>query len=192
MSAEGDRQGQDRCWRRGAVRHAARACSRAWLRRASTRCSTGSTRAWSTGSILARLPDGTHPPARRPRARVSTAMVNLNDWRALVRLATSGSIGWYQAWEAGEWDSPDPVPLFALFMANGETLGDTGRASGPFRLRRALRALAQPQHPCGRAAQHPRALRPRQRLLRRLARADDDAIRARSSNRRPNRCAASR
>jgi cyclopropane-fatty-acyl-phospholipid synthase len=41
--------------------------------------------------------------------------------------------GWYQAWEAGEWDSPDPVPLFALFMANGDALGSTGRAHGPWR-----------------------------------------------------------
>ena len=65
-------------------------------------------------------------------ALIDETNLDLRDWRALVRLATNGSIGWYQAWEAGEWTSPDPVPLFALFMANGDALGETARARGPF------------------------------------------------------------
>jgi cyclopropane-fatty-acyl-phospholipid synthase len=85
------------------------------------------------GSILGQLPDGT-TRLLGGRAPGFEAEVHLRDWRALLRLTTNGSIGWYQAWEAGEWDSPDPVPLFALFMANGDALGDTGRAQGPFRL----------------------------------------------------------
>lgn len=87
----------------------------------------------ATGSITGILPDGTTRilGGRRPGF---DATVDLGDWRALMRLATNGSIGWYQAWEAGEWSSPDPVQVFALFMANGETLGDTARARGPFRL----------------------------------------------------------
>jgi cyclopropane-fatty-acyl-phospholipid synthase len=85
------------------------------------------------GSILGRLPDGS-TRMLGGRAPGFEAEVEIRDWRALVRLATNGSIGWYQAWEAGEWYSPDPVPLFALFMANGDALGDTGRAHGPFRL----------------------------------------------------------
>jgi cyclopropane-fatty-acyl-phospholipid synthase len=85
------------------------------------------------GSILGHLPDGT-TRLLGGRAPGFEAVVHIRDWRALLRLATNGSIGWYQAWEAGEWESPDPVPLFALFMANGESLGDTGRAHGPFRL----------------------------------------------------------
>lgn len=91
-----------------------------------------------TGSIEARLPDGT----RRllgARAPGFAAKVTITDWRALLRLAIGGSVGWYQAWAAGEWASPDPVPLFALFMANGESLGETGRAKGPWRL--AARAM---------------------------------------------------
>jgi cyclopropane-fatty-acyl-phospholipid synthase len=85
-----------------------------------------------TGAIHATLPDG----SRRTlggRAPGFVCQAELRSWNALVRLATNGSIGWYQAWEAGEWASPDPVPLFALFMANGSELGDTGRAHGPFR-----------------------------------------------------------
>ena len=84
------------------------------------------------GSLRARLPDGTQ---RRlgGRAKGFEAQVAIEDWRALLRLAISGSVGWYQAWEAGEWSSPDPVALFALFSANAEALGETGRAKGPWR-----------------------------------------------------------
>ncbi len=57
---------------------------------------------------------------------------------ALVRLATSGSVGWYKAWTLGEWSSPDPVALFELFSANAVPLGDVGRAKGPFRWINAL------------------------------------------------------
>lgn len=85
------------------------------------------------GSIEATLPDGT---ARLLGGREPgfAAVVHLRSWRALVRLATGGSVGWYQAWEAGEWESPDPVPLFALFMDNAVALGDAARAHGPWRL----------------------------------------------------------
>ncbi len=89
-------------------------------------------RGLETGSILAQLPDG-QTRLLGGRAPGFDAVVELRDWRALVRLVTGGSVGWYQAWEAGEWDSPDPVPLFALFMANGDALGSTGRAHGPWR-----------------------------------------------------------
>jgi len=62
------------------------------------------------------------------------ALVDIRNWRALWRLATGGSIGWYEAWQAREWTSPDPVPLFDLFMRNRATLGDAGRAQGLSRL----------------------------------------------------------
>lgn len=90
------------------------------------------------GAIRCRLPDGSSRRlgGRRPGFE---AEVHIRDWRALLRLATGGSAGWYQAWEAGEWTSPDPVPLFAVFMANAAALGELGRAKGPWRL--ASRAL---------------------------------------------------
>jgi len=59
-----------------------------------------------------------------------TAQVSIVSWRALVRLASSGSVGWYKAWTLGEWSSPDPVALFELFARNARTLGDTARAKG--------------------------------------------------------------
>ncbi|WP_091148120.1 cyclopropane-fatty-acyl-phospholipid synthase family protein [Novosphingobium sp. CF614] len=85
------------------------------------------------GSILATLPGGRTCllGGRRPGF---DAVVEIRSWRALLRLATAGSVGWYQAWEAREWDSPDPVPLFALFMDNAVPLGSAGRAHGPWRL----------------------------------------------------------
>lgn len=59
--------------------------------------------------------------------------VHLVRWRALLRLAAGGSAGWYRAWAAGEWTSPDPVPLFALFMQNAVALGQVARPHGPAR-----------------------------------------------------------
>jgi cyclopropane-fatty-acyl-phospholipid synthase len=68
----------------------------------------------------------------------ATAVVQLKSWMSLVRLAVSGSVGWYKAWELGEWTSPDPVPLFELFGANAAPLGELGRAKGPARWVNAL------------------------------------------------------
>ena len=85
------------------------------------------------GGIDAILPDGSR---RRLGFRTDgpVASVRLNSWLAMLRLATSGSVGWYKAWEQSEWDSPDPVPLFDLFMRNGRSLGEVGRAKGLWRL----------------------------------------------------------
>lgn len=84
------------------------------------------------GTMHATLPDGS---TRKLGGRTPgfEGHVQLKDWRGLLRLAIGGSAGWYQAWEAGEWESPDPVPLFALFAANARELGEAGRAKGPWR-----------------------------------------------------------
>ncbi len=84
------------------------------------------------GTIEAHLPDGS-VRLLGGRGKGPVAVVHLQSWAALVRLALSGSVGWYRGWDAGEWTSPDPVPLFDLFMRNGETLGDVARARGPLR-----------------------------------------------------------
>lgn len=89
-------------------------------------------RGLATGTLDFQLPDGTlrslgnHAPGL-------TARVNLHRWRGLLRVATAGSVGLYQGWEAGDWDSPDPVALFALVMGNSDSLGDTARPRGPWR-----------------------------------------------------------
>jgi cyclopropane-fatty-acyl-phospholipid synthase len=112
------------------------------------------------GGIEATLPDGSR---RRIgfRGDGPVARVRLHNWMPLVRVATSGSVGWYKAWAAGEWSSPDPVPLFALFMANAVALGDVARAKGPMRWVNALAHRMRDNGPA-RAPQHRRALRPRQ------------------------------
>jgi cyclopropane-fatty-acyl-phospholipid synthase len=89
------------------------------------------------GGIEATLPDGSHRRIGFHRDG-PVAVVRLHNWMPLVRLATSGSVGWYKAWAAGEWSSPNPVPLFALFMANAVALGDVARAKGPMRMINAL------------------------------------------------------
>jgi cyclopropane-fatty-acyl-phospholipid synthase len=90
-----------------------------------------------TGGIHLHLPDGTRRDVGF-RAPGADATVDIRNWMALVRLATSGSVGWYKAWTLGEWASPDPVALFELFSANAISLGDVGRAKGPFRWVNAL------------------------------------------------------
>ncbi|MFK4793044.1 class I SAM-dependent methyltransferase [Sphingobium sp. ZW T5_29] len=84
------------------------------------------------GRIEAVLPDGT-VRILGGRGPGPACEVHLVRWRALLRLALGGSVGWYQAWAAGEWTSPDPVPLFELFMVNAVALGNVARPRGPGR-----------------------------------------------------------
>ncbi len=87
----------------------------------------------ATGAIEASLPDGR---TRRlgDRAPGPVAIVAVHRWRALVRLATRGSVGWYEGWAAGDWSAGDPVPLFDLFMRNRMSLGAAARSGGVVRL----------------------------------------------------------
>ena len=86
----------------------------------------------AAGSLRATFPDGTSLVlgGRMPGVM---AEATLHNWRGLVRVATGGSIGLYQGWEAGEWTSEDPVQLFTLFVANADAMGKTIRARGPWR-----------------------------------------------------------
>ncbi|HWJ69368.1 MAG TPA: cyclopropane-fatty-acyl-phospholipid synthase family protein [Sphingobium sp.] len=81
------------------------------------------------GSLELHLPDGT-VRLLGPNEPGLCAIVHITSWRAIARLATSGSTGWYRAWASGDWSSPDPVALFALFAANARSLGNSARSSG--------------------------------------------------------------
>jgi cyclopropane-fatty-acyl-phospholipid synthase len=81
------------------------------------------------GAIEGRLPDGSIR-ILGGRGDGPVAVVTLHRWRALTRLVRGGSIGWYEGWAAGDWDSPDLVPIFDLFMRNRIALGDVARPSG--------------------------------------------------------------
>lgn len=85
------------------------------------------------GTFEGQLPDGTTRIVGG-RGDGPTARITLHSWKALLRLVSAGSIGWYRAWELGEWESPDMVNVFDLFTRNREGLKDTGRAGGVFRL----------------------------------------------------------
>ena len=91
----------------------------------------------AVGGIELTVPDGSMRKLGF-HARGPKAVVRLSSWLALVRLATSGSVGWYKAWTLGEWSSPDPVAVFELFSVNAVPLGQVGRAKGPFRWINAL------------------------------------------------------
>lgn len=132
MTADGSGRGSELVAGTAALGPGPRWLARVWARgghRQLDRIDAGLAR----GTLLVRLPDGTERMLGG-RAAGFTARVDLHDWRALLRLATGGSIGWYQGWAAGEWSSADPVPLFALFMDNAATLGGAARAHGPWRL----------------------------------------------------------
>jgi cyclopropane-fatty-acyl-phospholipid synthase len=81
------------------------------------------------GAIEGHLPDGT-VRMLGGRGEGPLAIVRLHRWRALTRLVRGGSIGWYEGWAAGDWDSPDLVPIFDLFMRNRMPLGEVARPSG--------------------------------------------------------------
>ena len=90
------------------------------------------------GTLEVRLPN-TSVRILGGRSAGPMATVELKSWRAILRLAWSGSVGWYEGWAAGEWASPDPVPLFDLFMRNRTTLGRAARAKGASRLFKRIR-----------------------------------------------------
>jgi cyclopropane-fatty-acyl-phospholipid synthase len=98
-------------------------------------------RGLAEGRIEATLPDGSRRTLGN-RAPGPVAIVELRRWTALVRLMTAGSVGWYRGWAEGEWASPDPVPLFDLFMRNRASLGEVGRGRGLLRFaNRVIRTL---------------------------------------------------
>ncbi|CAN5277327.1 cyclopropane-fatty-acyl-phospholipid synthase family protein [soil metagenome] len=91
-----------------------------------------------SGSLEASLPDGT-VRLLGGRGPGPVGVVTLHRWRGMLRLSHSGSVGWYEAWAAGDWSSPDPVQLFDLFMRNRTTLGKAARAGGLSRIAKRLR-----------------------------------------------------
>ena len=83
------------------------------------------------GTFEGKLPDGT-TRILGGRGDGPMVTVELHSWNALLRLINGGSVGWYRAWELGEWESDDLVSVFDLFTRNREGLKSTGRASGFF------------------------------------------------------------
>ena len=69
------------------------------------------------GTLVARLPDGTE----RRFGDGPAAIMDIRDTsRLLRRLATRGTIGLGESYQAGEWTSPDVVGLLELLYRNAE------------------------------------------------------------------------
>jgi cyclopropane-fatty-acyl-phospholipid synthase len=85
------------------------------------------------GAIEGSLPDGSRRflGGRGPGPK---AEMNIRSWRALVRIGWAGSVGLYEGWAAGEWDSPDPVQIFDMFVRNRASLNNSARPSVPMKL----------------------------------------------------------
>ncbi len=92
----------------------------------------------AVGQIDVFLPDGGFR-VLGGRGDGPTCTVVVRRWRAFVRLARAGSVGWYEAWVAGDWTSPDVVTMFELFARNRATLKQTARAKGLSRLTKRVR-----------------------------------------------------
>ena len=105
-------------------------------------------RSLERGGLQIVLPDGSKRTLGF-RADGPPAAVTINSWMALVRLATSGSVGWYKAWANGEWESADAVKIFELFSANAVPLGNVGRAKGPAKLVNRLLHVLRDNSPIG-------------------------------------------
>jgi cyclopropane-fatty-acyl-phospholipid synthase len=84
------------------------------------------------GAIEVMLPDGTFRILGGATPG-PLAHLTIYHWRALGRMATKGSVGWFEALEKEEWESPDAVPLFDVLMRNRAGLGNATRATGVFR-----------------------------------------------------------
>ena len=81
------------------------------------------------GSVEVRLPNGS-VRCLGGRSAGPAAQAEIRHWNALLRLARHGSVGCYEGWITGDWDSIDPVALFELFVRNRKSLGNAARASG--------------------------------------------------------------
>jgi cyclopropane-fatty-acyl-phospholipid synthase len=86
-------------------------------------------RSLDIGSVEVRLPNGS-VRFLGGRSAGPAAQAEIRHWNALLRLARQGSVGCYEGWIAGDWDSVDPVALFELFVRNRKSLGNAARASG--------------------------------------------------------------
>ncbi len=85
------------------------------------------------GQIIGHMPDGTVRCAGG-RGVGPQAVIHIHDMRTFTRIARAGSIGLYEGWAAGDWSSPDPVPIFDLFVRNRLAMGRVARASGLARM----------------------------------------------------------
>ena len=101
------------------------AAAKAFIRRAALHC-----------GVQLRFPDGTVYGA------AAAPVMSIRDYQALAtRLATSGEIGFGEAYMAGDWDSPDLVDLLETILRGIWTV-----IPRPVAMLRRLTQMANPRH----------------------------------------------
>ena len=92
------------------------------------------------GRLRIRLPNGRILASSDAEAGLQAVLV-IERWRALRRLAFGGDVGFAEAYVDGDWTSPDPVALLRLAARNGERVYAAVRGSAIGRLASRLRHL---------------------------------------------------
>ena len=155
-------------WTRPTLRRSPPAC------RPRARMVLSAAMALPRGTLKVRIPDG-RTLIVGGNAPGPEAELVMHNWKLPGRAFSGGTIGVAESYIDGDWESPDVTAFLELFVVNRR-----GRRAG--RRRRQLAGqhhparppLAERQHAQRLAPQHLRPLRPRQRLLPRMARPDDD------------------
>ena len=128
---------------------------------------------WDAGSLTFVLPSGRELLIEGARPGPRGVRI-VRDFRFVGRVLASADIGFGEGFMAGEWDTPDLSALLEAFTLNFDRLRAAGRwqsvhADGEF-----PHPYLQQEQQGRLAAQHPRPLRPRQRLLFAVARRQHD------------------
>ena len=81
------------------------------------------------GSLSLTLPDG-QTLVMRGREPGKNAVVQIKNYRCLLRLIRAANVGWAEGYLADEWDSPDVAALLEVFARNSARMRDLyeGRA----------------------------------------------------------------
>lgn len=77
--------------------------------------------AWRFGRVYIELPSGRR--LSYGQTEYPEVTVKIHSWRALWRAALGGSVGWGEAYMAGEWDTPDLSALLTLAARNTRASG---------------------------------------------------------------------
>ena len=123
----------------------------------------------SVGRLTLHLPDGTTHRFGSEGAKPH-AELHVRDWRFFRRVLLDGDIGFAEAYMEGFCDSPDLPGLIALLAENEKSLGRMAHTNAAARSDAEIPPLAAAQLAQGLAQEHPRPLRPRQRVLPAVAR----------------------
>ena len=104
------------------------------------------------------------------------AAMRLHNWKVCGGVLRSGDIGFAESYIAGDWTTPDLVALLKVFIANRDAIESViyGSWWGSllYRVKHLLQSQLAPRQP----QEHPRPLRPGQRVLPAVAGRDDELL----------------